>query len=220
MVLVEGGAFLMGCREKTGDCPKEELPVHEVTVPSFMICKFEVTHREWEAVMGAGHSAGFPMESDECPEAVAYNDALKFIAILNRAIGLKYRLPTESEWEFAARGGNHSKGYLFAGSNDCDEVGWYQENASKPRPVGLKKPNELGLFDMTGNLFEWTQDSRTPDYLGAPDDGSAYTRSLGSITLRGGSVYTDLIGCRISWRTCFARDHTFKAFGFRLVREL
>ena len=149
MVFVEGGTFTMGC---VGDCWPDELPLHEVTLNSFYIAKYELTQEKWEALMGENPSSfpctGYPLEG------ISWDNAHNYINKLNAATGKKYRLPTEAEWEYAARGGNKSVGYIYSGSNNIDSV----TQMWGPFPVGMKKPNELGIYDMTGNLWEWCSD--------------------------------------------------------------
>jgi len=152
MVLVQGGTFRMGSDEFGGSKPS-----HSVTLSSYYIGKYEVTQKEWRSVMGWNQSV---FKGNSLPvENVSWNDCQVFIKKLNAKTGKKYRLPTEAEWEFAARGGNKSQGYRYAGSNNLDDIAWYEKNTFfQPEPVGLKQPNELGLYDMTGNVQEWCND--------------------------------------------------------------
>jgi len=170
MVLVEGGLFIMGYTDQMGsDYYEDELPVTRNRLASFRISKYEVTQKLWQQVMGttidqqcklAGKDFTLYGKGDNYPMYyVNYDDAQEFISRLNKATGKQYRLPTEAEWEFAARGGIKSKGNKFSGSNEMDSVGWYGENSSDTiHPVGTKQPNELGIYDMSGNLYEWCSD--------------------------------------------------------------
>lgn len=157
MVAVQGGTFTMGATPEQGvEISRWEKPVHEVTVSDFSISKYEVTQRQWRAVMGSNPSLH---KGDNLPvEQVTWEECQEFIRKLNQLTGRWFRLPTEAEWEFAARGGNRSRGYKFAGSNSIDNVAWYNGNCRDSQPVGRKQPNELGLYDMSGNVREWCQD--------------------------------------------------------------
>ncbi|MFN9110038.1 MAG: protein kinase domain-containing protein, partial [Bacteroidota bacterium] len=156
MVLVEGGTFKMGCTPEQGlDCSDIERPVHQVQVNSYRIGKYEVTQAEWEAVMGSNPSEPFYSAASSPVQKVSWEEIQVFIYKLNTISGLEFRLPTEAEWEFAARGGNKSKGYKYSGGNSIGAIGWYQENAGRRlKAVGLRIPNELGIYDMSGNVWE------------------------------------------------------------------
>lgn len=158
MVWVDGGTFRMGATSEQGsDAYSDEKPVHSVTMSSYYIGKTEVTQALWKAVMGSNPSE---FKGDNWPvESVSWNDCQAFIRKLNALTGQNFRLPTEAEWEFACRGGNNSRGYKYSGSNYIDNVAWYDGNSGdKTHPVATKSPNELGIYDMSGNVWEWCAD--------------------------------------------------------------
>ncbi len=221
IVAIQGGTFQMGCTsEQEGECGSAEKPVHTVTVDDFKMGKYEVTQAQWKAVMGTNPSRF--QGCDNCPvESVSWNDVQDFIKKLNKQTGKKFRLPTEAEWEFAARGGSKSKGFKYAGSNNIDEVAWYGSNsASKTHPVGTKKANELGLYDMSGNVFEWVEDCWKDTYKNAPSDGKTWTvGNCNTRVLRGGSWYYDSVLCRSSFRYYFIPDNRDSFIGFRCVLD-
>ncbi|MDR1812335.1 MAG: formylglycine-generating enzyme family protein, partial [Candidatus Fibromonas sp.] len=160
MVYVEGGTFTMGCTAEQGkDCQEDEKPAHKVTVGSFYIGKYEVTQGLWKKVMEYNPSY---FKGDNLPVDMVtwngWNAAQTFIEKLNEKTDKKYRLPTEAEWEYAARGGNKSKGYKYSGSNDNNEVAWDYKNEKRRNPVGTKLPNELGIHDMSNGVAEWVSD--------------------------------------------------------------
>ena len=216
MVFVQGGTFTMGCTSELGeDCYDNEKPAHRVTVSDYYIGKFEVTQVQWKAVMGNNPSS---YSGDNLPVGgVNWYDVQEFLSKLNTLTGKSYRLPTEAEWEYAARGGNQSKDYKYSGSNDIDDVAWYIENSGgKSRGVGIKKPNELGICDMSGNLWEWCSD------LYGHYENAELTNpkgaSLGSLRVfRGGGYYYSAEGSRVSNRDCITSDTRHKYLGFRLA---
>ena len=189
---------------------------HPVTLSDFLIGKYPVTQRLWKEIMGNNppHFKG-----DDLPvEQVSWNDVQEFLKKLNaRYSGQNYRLPTEAEWEYAARGGNRSKGFIYAGSNNIEEVAWYSGNAgSKTHPVGQKKANELGLFDMSGNVWEWCADWYG-DYPSQPQADPTGPESGSNRVYRGGSWGLGPQGCRVAYRTGRLPDVRHFYLGFRLA---
>ena len=187
MVRIAGGSFTMGCTSEQECYFVYEKPAHQVAVRSFELSKYEVTQEVWEAVMGEN-----PSRFKNCPQCpvdwVSWDDVQAFLRKLN-AGGGRYRLPSEAEWEYAARGGQQSRGYQYAGSDNPDAVGWYMENSGeRTHPVGQKQANELGIYDLSGNVWEWVQDCWNGDYHGAPRDGRAWEQGDCSRRVkRGGS---------------------------------
>lgn len=225
MILVKGGAFIMGCQSwwmigRDGACYGDEKPAHEVILKDFCIGKYPVTQAQWLAVMGSNPSNN--TGCDNCPvENVSWNDVQDFLKKLNTLTGQQFRLPTEAEWEYAARGGGQSRGYLYSGSNNLDEVGWFGKNSGgKTHPVGQKGANELGLYDMSGNVLEWCEDDWHSNFEGAPLDGSAWIgqpkRGFNRVW-RGGSRGFAPKDCRVVCR--FGSDTAVRRIdaGFRLA---
>lgn len=221
MVRIDGGTFKMGCQnESDSDCYYWEKPAHKVSVSSFYMDKYPITQLEWEAVMGTR-----PWFSKNCPtcpvENVNWNDATEFLARLNKVSGVHYRLPTEAEFEFAARGGNLSKGYKYAGSDNIREVAWYDSiSRGQAHPVAQKKPNELGLYDMSGNVFQWTLDWFDSDYyLHSPEKDPKGPDSESYRTCRGGSWWSDDSYSRVSNRDRYPVDARDDDVGFRIAKD-
>ena len=242
MVEVKGGIFTMGATPEQGsDVLENEQPAHQVTLSSYSIGQTEVTQELWVAVMGSnpsffngygdynwgsGHSYNYGTNLQRPVEKVSWNDCQAFIAKLNELTGKTFRLPTEAEWEFAARGGNKSQGYKYAGSNTVGDVAWYLENIPSQsggtagygtQPVATKAPNELGIYDMSGNVWEWCQDwygSYSSDAQTnpiGPDSGSYRV-------YRGGAWHSNAPGyCRVSRRSYWSVDYTDAELGFRLA---
>lgn len=216
MIKVEAGTFMMGATKEVKEPYKIELPAHEVLLTEdYYIGKYEVTQALWNVVMDSKHSTN---DGDLLPKNyVSWNDCQEFIEKLNKITGLKFRLPTEAEWEYAARGGKKSKRYLYSGSNNVLDVAWYDGNSSNKRhPVGTKQANELGIFDMGGNVSEWCQDlwgQYQNDSQINPLGSSAGTKHV----LRGGNYFFDIRICYLSYRM-FAESNYKDAFnGFRLA---
>ncbi len=216
MVFVEGGTFTMGATSEQGsDAYKDEKPTHQVTLSSFYISEHEVTQAEYQAVMGSNPSnfkgANRPVEQ------VSWNDCQTFISKLNSITGKNFRLPTEAEWEYAARGGNMSKGHKYSGSNYLNIMAWYDYNSKgETHDVKTSLPNELGLYDMSGNVWEWCE-----DWIGNYSSSSQTNPkgpSLGSRHVtRGGSCYGNDKSCRVSHRSSFPPSENFKDVGLRLA---
>ncbi len=216
MVEVDGGTFTMGAIDGDPDANDNELPTHQVTLSSFAIGQTEVTQELWQAVMSNNPSNN--VNGTNLPvEEVTWNDCQEFIAKLNEITGKNFRLPSEAEWEFAARGGNNGEDYLYAGSNVLADVAWYSENSDgSTHSVGTKAPNALGIYDMSGDVWEWCY-----DWLGTYS-AEAQTNPEGAATgtervLRGGSWYGKAKKCRIPQRHKGAPDFKDDDMGLRLA---
>jgi formylglycine-generating enzyme required for sulfatase activity len=207
MKLVKAGTFMMGATpEMEDDALDREFPVHKVTLTKdYYMGETQVTQALWQAVMGKNPSK-FKGNDQRPVESVSWNDCQDFIEQLNRITGEHFRLPTEAEWEFAARGGNESKGCRYAGSNDLDEVAWYDGNSNlQTHQVATKQPNELGLYDMSGNVWEWCADWLGEDYYQTSPDVDPQGPASGHYrVLRGGSCGNDARYCRLSNRSRFS----------------
>ena len=221
MVTVEGGSFMMGASDDDADATDREKPAHEVTLSSYSIGETEVTQALWHAVMGSNPS-DFTGDLQRPVEQVSWNDCQSFIARLNQLTGKNFRLPTEAEWEYAARGGKNSQGYIYAGSNSIGEVAWYTSNSNlTTHPVATKAPNELGLYDMTGNVTEWCQDLYNYMYYSnSPTDNPTGPLSGSSHLLRGGSWAVSAEVCRVSARYVGFPASANNVLGLRLALDL
>ncbi len=217
MVDVEGGTFMMGCASEQGDdCESDKNPAHQVTLSDFSISKYEVTQAQWKEIMDENPS--YFKTCDECPvERLSWNDTQEFIKRLNQKTGKNYRLPTEAEWEYAARGGSSSRGYKYAGSNDLNRVAWHDYNAEvKTQKVGTKNANELGLYDMSGNVSEWCSD-RYEDYSAAAQTNPTGPSSGSSRVLRGSSWRSKSAGVVKRFKDFQSNKYTY--YGFRLAHN-
>ena len=225
MIAVEGGTFTMGATAEQGsDVDRDESPTHQVALSSYMIGKTEVTQELWEAVMGKslsqiaselgnstrGVGINYPMYY------VSWEDCQEFITKLNALTGKTFRLPTEAEWEFAARGGNKSKGYKYSGSNTIVDVAWYISNSNYAScPVATKAPNELGIYDMSGNVWEWCSDW-FGNYSSESQTNPTGPNGASSRVFRGGGWYSDTRYCRVAYRGNNTPDYINSYLGLRL----
>lgn len=222
---IEGGSYYMGATaEQQNEAYDTEAPMHYVTVSSFFIGRYEITQAEWNAVMDEYPSNYYGDDKDVFPvEMISWVDCHTFIDRLNEITGMRFRLPTEAEWEYAARGGLYSNGMKYAGGNNPHEVTWNIDNSGKrPHPVGTKAPNELGLYDMNGNVWEWCEDWYANDYY-AKSNG--LTDPKGPATgeyriIRGGSWFDDVRLCRVSSRYMNINTNRDPGLGFRLAMDI
>lgn len=214
-VFVKGGCYQMG--DTFGDGESDEKPVHEVCVNDFYIGKYEVTQAQWEKVMG--NNPSYFKNCDNCPvEQVSWNDIQKFINRLNSKTGSnKYRLPTEAEWGYAARSGGKREKY--SGGDDSDSVAWYEKNSGgKNHVVGQKKPNGLGIYDMSGNVWEWVNDWFDIGYYKSSPKDNPKGPNSGSYRVERGGGWIDIArNVRASSRSSPAPDHRYSELGLRLA---
>ena len=216
MVKVEAGSFDMGATSEMQNPYSDEKPVHRVTLTNnYYVGKYEVTQALWQAVMGSNPSS---FKGDDLPvEKVSWNDCQDFVSKLNAMTGKRFRLPTEAEWEYAARGGKKSRGYQYSGSNTLGDVAWYGDNSgNKTHAVGTKQPNELGIYDMTGNVWEWCQDWYD-SYSSSPQTNPTGAASESFCVYRGGGWGNSARYCRTSYRGDYAPDFRDFNLGLRLV---
>ena len=215
---VAGGCYEMGCGSWTDSCGSDESPVHEVCVDGFWIGKYEVTQGHWEQIMGSNPS--YNKAGDDFPvEQVSWNDCQDFITALNGKGSNTFRLSTEAEWEYAARGGGKEEKY--AGGNDLNSLGWYLDNSeSHSHEVGTKTANSLGIFDMSGNVWEWCSDWYASDYYSDSPVNNPQGPTTGSYrVIRGGGWNSNAQACRAAARSSSYPDNRDDNVGFRLVRQ-
>ena len=232
MIFVEGSTFVMGCTSEQGACDNDETPTISVNLSDFYIGKYLVTQKLWQAVMGTtikqqrdlagngllvGKGDKFPMYYINYEECEAFCAKLNTLLAKQLPEGYAFCLPTEPQWEYAARGGTKSKGYRYSGSDDMDEVGWYNGNSgSRTHEVGTKTKNELGIYDMSGNVWEWCQDwhrSYGSNSQSNPKDSNPILFRV----LRGGGWNNNASRCRVANRGNDYPIHRSGTYGFRLV---
>ena len=216
MVAVKGGTFTMGATSELGsDAFENEEPAHEVTLSDYYIGQTEVTQALWEAVMGSNPS---DHRGDNLPvENVSWDDSQVFIQKLNQLTGKQFRLPTEAEWEYAARGGRKSRGYKYAGGNNIDSVAWYYDNSGyETHPVATKQANELGIYDMSGNVLEWCRDWYGGYQSSSLSDPQGPSSGFYRV-IRGGCYYNFARNCRVSYRISNTMDYRSGYLGLRLL---
>ena len=221
MVVIPGGKFLMGSKADpfaTTQPSTEEQPEHSVVIKSFSIGKYEVTQEQWYSVMGTMPSK---FKGRTLPvEQISWEDAQLFLKELSKKTGKRYRLPTEAEWEYAARAGTSTEYSFRDNAIGIDQYAWYDGNARNTNPVGEKLPNSFGLFDMHGNVWEWTEDCWNLNYVNAPNDGSAWvTGDCSRRVLRGGSWGNITSNLRSAYRIAPFTAVFSDRYGFRVVRD-
>ena len=229
MITVEGGTFTMGAtKEQLRYATSWEKPTHKVILSDFALGQTEVTQELWLAVVGGPNPSYFSSRLNGCAddfqrpvEVVSWDDCQRFIAALNQLTGRQFHLPTEAQWEYAARGGKNSKKYLYSGSNSIADVAWFDQNyGGTTHAVAMKQPNELGLYDMSGNVWEWCQDwmdyytSETQADPTGPESPSSHW--FNATVVRGGSWHSDSTNCRVAYRYYYQNLKT-NIIGFRLA---
>ena len=228
MIYVEGGTFTMGCTsEQGGECDNDESPNRQTTVSSYYIGMLEVTQSQWEKVMGtniyqqrdrASASNTYGVGPDYPMYYVSWEEVKEFCARLSRQTGKTYRLPTEAEWEYAARGGSKKEGTKYSGGWSIDDVAWYTSNSnSSTHMCGTKRANALGLYDMSGNVWEWCEDWYGNQYLQYDNNNPKGAASGSSRVYRGGSWGYDAKFCRVSNRYGNTPSGRSDYLGFRVV---
>ena len=235
MVYVEGGTFVMGCTsEQSGQCESDESPAHNVSLGSYYMAEYEVTQSLWQAVMGttiynqqskASASSTYGVGDNLPMYYISHTECEEFCGRLNNLLrdqlpqGFKFRLPTEAQWEYAARGGVNAKPTIYSGSDYVSEVAWYTDNSGGGvKQVGLKDPNELGLYDMSGNVYEWCADWYSSSfYSSSPQHDPKNLSSGSSRVARGGSWIGYASYCRVSFRSNYSPGYRYSYVGFRLA---
>jgi len=221
-VPVPGGSCMMGSPDSDQGAGTDEKPQHKVTLSTFQMGKYEVTQADWREIMGSNPKELNFKGCDQCPvEGVSWEEIQDFLKKLRQKYpDKKYRLPTEAEWEYAARGGAGARRTTYAGSDELATVAWYDGNSGrKTHPVGEKAPNGLGLYDMSGNVYEWCSDWYDEGYYkNSPAKDPVGPASGDRRVLRGGSWYADPEFCRASYRSRHKADYRFVYFGFRVAR--
>jgi formylglycine-generating enzyme required for sulfatase activity len=214
MVAIPAGGLRMGSH--VGD--SDEKPIHSVTLRNFALSKTEITQGQWQAVMGSNPSY-FSNCGSDCPvENVSWDDIQTFLQKLNAKTGKQYRLPSEAEWEYACRAGG---AHQYCGNDSIDSVAWYKSNSGyKPHAVGQKQANSFGLYDMSGNVWEWVEDSYHNSYAGASADGNAWAGDTAKRVLRGGSWGYGPWSARAANRLRFGTTDRSNGIGFRLASML
>lgn len=221
MIFVEGGTFIMGSED--AEAWDREKPVHKVKLSGFYIARYPVTQALWKAIMEGVNNPSYFKGDSRPVETVSWKDAQDFIKALNYKKNRNYRLPTEAEWEYAAQGGRNSKGYIYAGSNYLKEVGFYDANSyGETKDVGLKEPNELGLCDMSGNIWEWCSDKYSDSYYQECLNKGIVLNPIGPIQgsgriIRGGNWGSSLQFCRSAYRDSNVLRARSGSIGFRLA---
>lgn len=230
MIWVEGGDFLMGCTsEQGGDCNSDEQNVRRVTVDGYYIGMLEVTQEQWEKVVGTSvyqqwtkaSNSGSPSRgvgSNYPMYCVSWEEAMEFCRLLSQKTGKTYTLPTEAQWEYAARGGKNPDGTKYSGSNMIDVVGWYTDNSgSSTHPCGTKRANSLGIYDMSGNVWEWCKDWYANSYVSYDTNNPTGPSSGSYRVFRGGGWGNGASDCRVAYRNRNSPGYRGNFLGFRVV---
>ena len=216
-VTIQGGIFDMGSNEFVN-----ERPIHQVTISDFKMSRYEITQKQWQNVMGNHPSAN--KECENCPvEKISWDDAMGYIQKLNQLTGKHYRLPTEAEWEYAAKGGKKNRNFSYSGSNSISLIAWCMINSVlSTHPVGKKEPNELGLYDMTGNVWEWCSDWFDAEYYlySEKNNPSGPKFASGGRVLRGGGYFDLDEVMKITHRGNGVPTRRDNDIGFRIVYSL